>query len=442
MVFLKQWRPLLRSPTYGLLFTRLYFMRWGSFQSRLKTGKKEASFILLCALLLLLFAGAAYVVFLGNDLRFWDEGHYLTLSKNLHQGIYSFNGVTPTAFQPPGYPFTLYLLSWISSSLLFLRFANFIFLSCAVALLYWILKKETDALTALIGALIAAAYPLFFYTAGTFYPQILSSALFLLALALILSLSRPNWKKEIAVGLTLGMLVLTVPSFLLYLPLWIAYPWFGKNPKKWRAATLLLIGFSVIAGSWITRNAIAFDRFVLVSSNSGINLLLGNSHHTTALSGVNANLDAFLAVGGKMNEFEQDAYYRQEAIRWVKDNPFQALQLYLKKSLNFFNFQNDLASKEEKSWGKDVLSFISFYPFLLLALGRLFVSARYPLKPFEWFLALFLLASPFLQAIFFTRIRFRIPFDFIIIYFAASSLSLMIERFSLTEAPSENRGGQ
>lgn len=400
----------------------------GSLQTLYKTCEKEASFILLCLVVVLLFAGAGYAYYLDDILRYWDEEHYLLLAQNLRKGIYSFNGTDPTAFQPPGYPLALYILSWISENLIFLRFANFIFLCGAILLLFWMLKKEEGRFAAVTGAVIASVYPLFFYSAGTFYPQILASALFMLTLSMILSSSRYDWKGELAIGIVLGFLFLVVPSFLLYLPLWGAYPWFTKRVKRWRAAALLLVASFAIVGCWTARNALTFERFVLISSNSGINLLLGNSDATTPEAGVNANLDTFVHTGEKMNEFDQDDYYKKEAYRWIWANPLRAFQLYLLKGLNFFNFKNELASKSEESILKDALSFLSYYPVLLLALLRLAMAWKYPLSSFEWYLALFLLASPFLQAIFFTRIRFRIPFDFLAIYFAACSLQLFIGR--------------
>jgi hypothetical protein len=98
------------------------------------------------------------------------------------------------------------------------------------------------------------------------------------------------------------------------------------------------------------------------------------------------------------------------------------------KTLNFFNYTNDLASRAERSIAKDILSFFSFYPLLFLAAIRIAFSFKFPLKPFEQWLALILLCSPFLQAIFFTRIRFRIPFDFLMIYFAAECLERLIRQ--------------
>lgn len=402
-------------------------MRKVSFDTFIKQAKEESTFLLICILLVLLIAGACYVIFLGQSIRYWDEEHYLLLAKNLHQGKYSFNGKDLTAFQPPGYPFVLYVLSSISSRLVFMRFANYVFLSGSIVCLFWMLKNQEGRLAALIGAILAAAYPLFFYTASTFYPQTFSTLLFLLILVLILY-ERGGWKLELSVGVLLGVLVLTIPAFLLYFPLWILYPWFLKKIRKLRACILLLVGCCIVVGSWTVRNAVDFDRFVLISSNSGINLLLGNSKYTTPESGVNANLMNFLAVGEKMNEFDQDAYYQQAALLWIQENPLEALELYLLKVLNFFNFKNQLAMKSEESTVKDVISFFSYYPLLLLASMRFLLVRKYPLSSFEWYLALIFICSPFLQAIFFTRIRFRVPIDMLMIYFCAATIGIFIKR--------------
>lgn len=404
-----------------------------SLKEVIRTVQREAPFVLLCLLVVLLGVGLAYSIILGNSIRYWDEEHYLLLAKNLRTGIYSFDGKTPTAFQPPGYPFVLFFLSYASSSLTFLRFCNYIFLSLAIALLFWMLNKEEGSLAAAFGAILASFYPLFFYSAGTFYPQILCSTLFLSLFALILTMGQGGWWKELIIGLLLGALMLVSPSFLLYLPIWTAYPWFTQLQKKCRASVLLVVGCALIVGCWTLRNERTFERFVLISTNSGVNLLLGNSENTTPQSGVNVDIDKYVNVGKNMNEFDQDIYYENEAIQWIKEHPKKAFKLYVAKVLNFFYFTNDFASKAEASPTRDILLFISYYPILLLAILRLCVAYTQPLSRFEWYLFLFLVLSPFLQAIFFTRVRFRIPFDFLTIYFAAGFLQLMCSQSSPKE---------
>lgn len=392
----------------------------------MKSIEKNVNYFFACLLIGTFLAGLIYVFLLNDTLRYWDEEHYLLLAKHLQGGTYSFDGIHPTAFQPPGFPFFLYLFSWISSEIIFLRFINFLCLLGAISLLYFLLKNEENCIAALCGAIIASAYPLFFYSAGTFYPQILTSMIFLGMLLCMSMQTIPSLIWEIFTGILMGLLILTSPSFLAYIPFLIMYPWFLLRPKRLRAASILLISATLMVGCWTMRNAYVFGHFIPVSTNSGINFLLGNSEGTTPNRGVNADLKAYLLNGEKLNEYEQDQYYKHQAYQWIKNNPKDALKLYLLKFINFFNFRNELATVKEQSEFKDILLFITYYPLLLLALLRLAWYKRYPLQLFEKLLALLFMISPFLQAIFFTRIRFRIPIDFLTIYFAASVLSIFL----------------
>ena len=58
--------------------------------------------------IVLLVAGGAYSLLLGNTLRFPDEQDYYLLAQNLiaHHS-FTLDGVRPTAFRTPGYPLLL-----------------------------------------------------------------------------------------------------------------------------------------------------------------------------------------------------------------------------------------------------------------------------------------------------------------------------------------------
>lgn len=390
--------------------------------------ERKSTGCLVLILLLAGIAGALYTANLGNSLRYWDEEHYLLLAQNLHKGIYSFNGQDPTAFQPPGYPFFLYFWSFVSHDLSFLRFLNFICLAISIGLLFSLLKKYAGRLAAVIGACLAAIYPLFFYTASTFYPQTLAAALLLLFFYIALIKPPRGPAGEVGIGLIVGSLLLVVPSFLSFLPLFLLYPWFTKNADRLRASCCLLLGCAAVVSCWTIRNALTFDRYVLISTNSGVNLLLGNAETTKFDSGVNTNLDRYLKRAGQMDEFERDKYFQEEALAWIQSHPKKALKLYALKVLNYFNYTNNFASKAEKTAARDFLSFVFYYPLLLLAAARLLFIKKHPLHRAEWLLLACLFIAPFLQAIFFTRIRFRLPFDFLMIYFAACTLSFLLKK--------------
>jgi hypothetical protein len=65
---------------------------------------------------------------------------------------------------------------------------------------------------------------------------------------------------------------------------------------------------------------------------------------------------------------------------------------------------------------------------LALTLIRLALSKLMPLTPFEILLASIYLASALVEAVFFTRIRFRVPSDFMLILLGAVFISGLFER--------------
>jgi hypothetical protein len=91
----------------------------------------------------------------------------------------------------------------------------------------------------------------------------------------------------------------------------------------------------------------------------------------------------------------------------------------VRKFINFFNFRNRLYVHSESSTIRDGVMFITYYLLLLLAGLRLYFFRRYPLTMTEGFLYGLYLCGALLGAIFFTRIRFRLPYDTLLIAIGA-----------------------
>ncbi len=293
--------------------------------------------------------------------------------------------------------------------------------------------KYRSPLTAIITVTICLLYPLFFYTAGTFFPQTLETALLIGSIFLVAYPNHQNWAYSLTAGILYGLLILTVPLFLAYYPLFILYPLFFDSFKKistWKAISYFTLGCLLVLGPWTARNAWTFKDFIPISTNGGINLLLGNSHNTRPTAGVNTDISLYQVTLPALNETERDRFYRKQAIDWMTAHPHDALKLYVMKVINFFNYTNELAIKNENSEFRDLLSFLTFYPLLLLAAARVALWKRYPLSQLEKFLLLLLIASPFIQAIFFTRVRFRVPFDFLMIMMGSSAVALFWDSYA------------
>ncbi len=369
--------------------------------------------------------GIAYSYYLGNNLRYPDEHDYYTIALNLVRSYrYTTDGQNPTAFRPPGYPFILSILSLLSPSIILLRSANFIALSISSYLTYLIVKKQSSPIAAIIGGLLVVGYPVLFYTAGTLYPQTIAGCLFLTVIYLI-SQEYNSWGVALIIGFLLGYLVLMIPTFVIVPIVFFVWSWLNNERNRTRVAAIVAVAFLVV-GMWTVRNYAAFRSFVFVSSNSGLNLLLGNSENTTPNAGVNVDISRYTSVGSKLNEIDSDAYYRSKAIEFVRDNKIYAMKLYFLKFINYFNYTNELYVSSESSNLRNIVVFVTYNFILLVVLLRIVAFKCFKISEFEVLLLLLYISHALLSAIFFTRIRFRLPFDFLIIIIAAMFLGNVI----------------
>jgi hypothetical protein len=280
------------------------------------------------------------------------------------------------------------------------------------------------------------AYPVLFYTASTFHPQIPATALFLIALILLFSgNSSVLWRSFVA-GLLLGLTILLVPTFgfvLFFTAVFIAtHPYKRKMLSK---AVLILCGAGLVLAPWVARNFMVFGRFIPVSTNYGINLLIGNNENTTANSGTTADITRHERAASVLSEIDANVYYTQAALTYMKEHPGNTLKLYAGKVLNYFNYENQLFMKSEQSRSRTLLMLFSYGLLLGLAFLRLILAYRHPLTLLEKYITwLYLLNAP-VAAIFFTRIRFRLPMDMLLTVLAASALVIIIGYFRSRTRP-------
>ncbi len=395
---------------------------------RLVEGKELK--IVLALSILIVLVGILYSFYLGNILRFWDEHEYYDLAKNLAtKHIYSLDGEHPSAFRPPVYPFLLSLLISLGASISSLRILNFIILGLSIYLLYLIVKNQSSKFAGLISALLAVCYPVLFYSASIFVSELLGIFLFLLILLLLFSTERVTTKSYILIGFLYGFLLHTVPSFIFSLFIIILWLLFSQREKKIKAVFAIVLPVLLIITIWAVRNYAAFNSFVFVSTHGGRAFYHGNFEGATA--NPVSRTDYFIPPGDYtgLNEAQVDRYYRSKAIKYILEHKTRTIKFYFLKVLNYFNFHNKLSSDEESYVDKykDIVMLLTYGPLLLLFLIRLLSFRRFKLSEFELLLITLYLSSAFFLAIFHTRIRFRLPFDFLLIAIVAMFINNWIK---------------
>ena len=123
----------------------------------------------------------------------------------------------------------------------------------------------------------------------------------------------------------------------------------------------------------------------------------------------------------RLDEVQRDGFLASNAVDWIRAQPFKAFGLYLQKFVNWFSTNNLLATQPESSHTRVVVLALTYFPLLTAAI--VFALCRlHRLSPIE----IYILGSYFVAAagysVFFTRIRFRVPFDYLLVILACGWL--------------------
>jgi len=374
--------------------------------------------VLLIAVLLDLYA--------GSTLRYKDETDYEQVARSmLHRHEFSDADGNLTMDRPPGYPAAIALAYSIAETPLAVRFENTIVLLLAVVALGSLARRLTPRSEAFVPYLVLA-YPLVLYASMVLYPQVLGCLL--LSIVTLLVMQDELRTRDVALaGLCYGFLILAIPYFALLLPLVSLCILLRDGSIKrlhFKPAIVLFVVSVLVISPWTIRNYVNFHVLVPVSANNGKNLFIGNSPITTPTSGRTADVMPLCkAVHDGMTEYDFDTAMRNCAIDWIRHNPADAARLYLGKVIGYFNYRNDIATPGESAVWRDWVVFATYYPLLLICLIRLALARRYPLRRAEIFIYVLYFSNAFASAIFFPRLRFRIPFDFMLIAVNAAFLT-------------------
>lgn len=224
-----------------------------------------------------------------TDGRFDDTAWYYSAAHFFANGdgyVNPFTG-TLTASWPPGYPIALGMLFKVAGQGTAQAYiANAVLSTVTVAVVYAIGLTLFDRRTALLGALAAAVWPGQIYFSSLALSEPLFTLLFTTAFLLIVVTPRAGaWRGTVllALGVMIGLAALTRGQALVLLPLALA-AW-GMAGYRWRPAvawvTLAAIGAAVVIAPWVVRNDHQLGSPVLIATNLGPNLWIGNHDDAT-----------------------------------------------------------------------------------------------------------------------------------------------------------------
>ncbi len=170
----------------------------------------------------------------------------------------------------------------------------------------------------------------YFFT--LYYKYELMTALFLgICLALLLADRERSPGRTFVAGLALGLAALATGRVLALVPP-LLY-WIAARPGAggWRPillqAVLFVGGLVIMVAPWTTRNYICFDRFVPITSNSGINFYMGFNE---VADGSYRHNDKWPAPYDHTPKADNATFY-QGGLDYIRAHPGRAVELILRK---------------------------------------------------------------------------------------------------------------
>jgi hypothetical protein len=426
-----------------------------SFLTRLLHFAERPRLVLGLGMGLLVAVGVALAVRDGSRMKSLDEGAFLDLSANLafhgrfahtnRPDIEGFDSalpigaLRPTAYRAPGYVWFEVPFRWVGGEYVLLRAANAVLLALTLWLLHGLVVRRAGRLAGAASVVLVLLYPVLLYAAGTLYPQTLSAFLLVGAVRQLDALERTASLRRFALlGLTLAALVLTVPVNLVLLPV-VGALMLGARRGTWRQVGLTMLTVAGLVGLWVLRNSLVLGAVVGIATSSGFNLLAGNGpyvRHDQATGDLRWPRGVREQVAGK-GEVARDRILARAAVRWIGENPGAAAALYGRKLLYWFAPWNDLVSDRlmpggsgaGPGWLRDAAMLVGYGLLTSILAVRLVLVRRDPLSSLEVLLLVLYLGGGLAYALYFTRIRFRLPFDWLLVAVDALFLARVVARW-------------
>lgn len=352
-------------------------------------------------------------------------------------------------FRAPLYPWCLGLVQGVfGDGLLVPRLLQGLLGGLTTALVYGLGRQLFGRTVATVAGLLAATSWVLIYFDGellipTLYvPLVLAGLLASLRFAAAESAqARGRW--ALAAGLVLGLAAIARPNVLLFMPFLALWIWRRGEARELRAALLFSVALMLPIAPISAYNRIEGGEWVLISSQAGVNLWIGNnpaSDGSTAIvpgtqggwwEGFHGARDLARAEAGEpLSDAGISRHYTGKALDWIGAEPV-AFANHLLWKLRLFWIDWELGNNQEIRFFARRFNPLSRFslPFSLLAglglVGAAMAATRRGRESFPlWgFLAVYTVSV----VGFFVCSRFRVPVLPVLMVFAAHALVSLVQ---------------
>ena len=272
-----------------------------------------------------------------------DAAYYDQAARDLAAGKGYLMGGRPTAYWPVGFPAFLAGVYWLVG-----------YSVAAAQVCQALLGASTAVLAAMLGArvfgpaaghlagLLLAVSPNDASYAAVLLSEPLFTTLLVAALLLLLPsglssgyLAAGDLARHAAAGVLLGLAAHVRPVVLL-LPIALgAWRWWqgGRVPRALGLYAVVLIAMGLTLSPWVARNWTVLGHPVVVSTNGGVNMWIGNNPRAT---GKYETLPGTGLRGTGLGEVERDRAGYREAAAFIREHPGRYLWLSLRRVGHLF----------------------------------------------------------------------------------------------------------
>ncbi len=346
----------------------------------MNSGNKGNPWIIMCIFVLIALILRSFYLF---HISSWpsfefpqvDAGYHDAWGRAIATGDWHFSEVHDVArvqetsfFRPPGHPYLLAIgYSVFGPSYWVPRILQSVLGLLSLIIAFVIAKRWFGKGLACFWALAFSTYWGFIYFEGELLePSLLIFCDLLLIYFLGATISTKKNLRGGAfafmAGVAMGVHAVTRPNILLFAPvavIWLSWTYGSRYRKKgpwlfsslfvrrfWSDAVALTLGTCLIVFACTARNYFISGDFVLVSSNGGVNLYIGNNDNANGLFvGTTGEFGAFGTSskyeeivdalseeqGRRLSYADVDSYFAERAVEWIRANPLRALRLSLRK---------------------------------------------------------------------------------------------------------------
>jgi 4-amino-4-deoxy-L-arabinose transferase-like glycosyltransferase len=261
-------------------------------------------------------------------------------------------------FASPLYAYFLAVLyTLFHHSLYWVIFLQFLLGAVHCVLIYLIGRKLFSTMVGLISAFFASLYGFFLYMEG----QLLKSSLayFLSTFSFYLFLlarERQKFNLWIALGISVGVTALVIPTILAFVPILFVFFIVDKTNRQgaFMRIAALSLGLFIVTAPVTLRNYYVGGDLVLISSNGGINLFLGTDPHTDGglrtstvieqapeLEEQSSKAVAERSLQKHLKPSEVSGFWASTAVKNIAYDLPASFRLLLKKIYTFWNWREN-----------------------------------------------------------------------------------------------------